>query len=145
MFGAQIILTVGLAIYFHPMGMTDSIRLGWLSWANWIRWKPAKLFFPRNLSYVYLSAPFLAATLHHLIGEPSDIWTLESTLLDPGAPSWIWIRWIIFASDNSASSFLDNLFWSPSCLFPTATRTTYLWLNIHSCVLKSATQYLPWL
>ena len=45
-----------------------------------------------------------------LWGEPSNSWILESTLLAPGVPSWIWIRRINSAFDNSASSFLDNLF-----------------------------------
>ena len=41
--------------------------------------------------------------------EPSNSWTLRSTLLDPRVPTWIWIRHINSTSDNSATLFLDNL------------------------------------
>ena len=39
-----------LVAYFHPMRMRNPIRLRWLSWANWIRWKPAKLSLPQSLA-----------------------------------------------------------------------------------------------
>ena len=41
---------------------------------------------------------------------------------------------------NSASSFLDNLFWRPSYLSPTATRTTHLWVTYIIPVLKQQTR-----
>ena len=68
-------LHVCLVIYFHPMKMTNPIRPGWFSWANRIRWKPAKLPLPQHLSSRtdgFPSVPFLAAVS----------WTLESNLLD---------------------------------------------------------------
>ena len=63
------------------------------------------------------------------------IWfmTLDSTLLDPGVPSWIWIRRINSASDNSDTSFLDNLLRDSNYFSPTPNRTTHLWLDVHSC------------
>ena len=49
-----------------------------------------------------------------------------SILLDPGFHHWIQIRWINSASDNSATSLPDNLFWRPSYFSPTANRTTHM-------------------
>ena len=67
-----------------------------------------------------------------------DLWVYTSR---PSGSPWIRIRQINSASDDSAISFLDNLFWRSSCLSPTTTRT-----HIHSRtfipVLISATQYL---
>ena len=61
----------------------------------------------------------------YLIPElPSNSWTFGSTLRDPNVPSCKWTRRINSTSDNSATSFLDNLFWSPSYSPPTAKRTT---------------------
>ena len=38
---------------------------------------------------------------------------------------------------HSATSFLDNLFWRPSCLSPAATRTTHLWVTTSFLSLNS--------
>ena len=40
---------------------------------------------------------------------PSNSWIFRSTLRDPNVPSCKWTRWINSTSDNSATSFQDNL------------------------------------
>ena len=39
------------------------------------------------------------------------------------------LQWCVIPLRHSAASFLDNLFWRPSCLSPIATRTTHLWVT----------------
>ena len=98
-----------LVAYFHPMRMTNPIRPGWLSRANRIRWKPDKLPLPQKFSSWtdVLSVRSLLCNSRFITswGKPSSSWIFESTLLDPKVPSWMWIRQIISASDNSAISF----------------------------------------
>ena len=76
-------------------------------------------------------------------GEPSNLWTLESTLLDPRVPSWIWIKRINFASDNSATSWTTFKKTMITSLPQQTGPRIYGWIFIP--VLKSATQYLLWL
>ena len=71
--------------------------------------------------------------------KQSDLWTLASISLRPRAPSWIWIRWIQYATHRNnftspqnwlcrlrckiplrhlATSSLGNIFWRHSCFSP---------------------------
>ena len=72
-------------------------------------------------------------TVYFISDLPSGSWTFGSILRDPNVPCCKWTRRINSASDNSATSFLDNLQGDSDYFSPTADRTTHLRLNIYSC------------
>ena len=72
---------------------------------------PPNCLFLRNLQTgrTYFCPLFYQQQLTTMRIEPSNSWTFGSSILDPGVPNWIRIRRINSASDNSATSFLDNI------------------------------------
>ena len=106
------------------MRMTYLILPGTLSRAiqRWL--KSANLSLPPNITSrtdVLSVRSLHSSRITTPWGEPSNSWTLESTLQHPRVPSWIWIRRLNSASDNLAISVLDNLFWRPLFLIPKFT------------------------
>ena len=70
----------------------------------------SRINFSRDLHTSLLQQTGSRIMAEYLIPDlPSNSWTFGSTLLDPGFYRWIRIRRINSASDNSATSFLDNL------------------------------------
>ena len=98
----------------------------------------------------FLSAPFIAAESQHHEESRLIYGPFESTLLDQGFPvehvldacnppftrTHLCRLWLLLCLQrhaillwHPATSFLGNPFWRLSCLSPTATRTTHLWLT----------------
>ena len=160
----KLIWPVIVVAYFHPMRMTYPILLGTILPGQHKNGEspPNSLFLGifRAGQTCFLSAPFTAPW-----GKPSNLWDLWVSPFRPKGPSWIWIRCnnsatyrntfispLTFAMStatckslrHSATSFLDNIFWRPSSLSPTATRTTHLGLTTSFLSLISNTTLL-WL
>ena len=121
-------------IYFHQWGWR--IPFGPDDFPGHIEFgeSPPNYLFLKNLlaGRMYFCLLLYQQQLTIMRIEPSVTWTLGSTLLDPGVPSCKWTRRINSASDNSATSFQDNLFWRPSYFSPTANRTTHYGWIFHS-------------
>ena len=145
-------MTVLVDAFFHPMRMTYPIQSRPFSRTAPKWWKPAKLSFPRTSwtgRAYFLSAPFIAAEAQHheeshLIYEP-----LESTHLDQEFPVeheldalnpphtgtplcrlrlFLCRQRRAISLRHPATSFLGNIIGRLSCLSPTATKTTHLWV-----------------
>ena len=76
----------------------------------------------------FLSTPCIAAELQHQEENRLIHGPLESTLLD---------QWRVIPLRHPATSFLGNIFWRLSCLSPTTTRTTHLWVTTSFLSLTS--------
>ena len=130
---------------------------------------PPNYLFPRTFRTgrtYFLSAPFIAAESQHHEESRLIYGAFESTLLDQGFPVeheldacnppltgtllcclelMLCLQRRAISLRHPATSFLGNPFQRPSCLCPTATRTTHLWVTTlflslnskHFCYLYS--------
>ena len=98
----------------------------------------------------FLSAPFIAAESQHHEESHLIYGPFESTFLDQGFPVeheldarnppltgtalcclslLLCLQWRAILLRHPATSFLGNIIWRLSCLSPTATRITHLWVT----------------
>ena len=112
LFGAWFNSTIRVDIYFHPIRMTYPIQLGPSFRAAQIG-EAANTFFSQNFfvqdRHLTVCSSIAAAASHHYEESHLIYGPLASILLDQGFPSWIWIRWIQYATHR-------NNFWLPPVL-----------------------------
>ena len=104
LFGALINLTVRVDAYLHPIRMTYPIQPKQFFRAapNWGK-PPNTLFlrtFQKRQTYL-LSAIFISSSIATPWGKPSNLWTSWVYSHRPRVPSWIWIRWIQYATHRN--------------------------------------------
>ena len=106
----------------------------------------------------FLSVPFIAAEAQHHEESHLIYGPLESTLLDQGFPEeheldafnpplagtplchlklLLCLQRCVIPLRHPATSFLGNIFWRLSCLSPTTTRITHLWVTTSFLSLPS--------
>ena len=161
LFGALINLTVRVVAYFHPMRMTYPIQPGpfYRAAPNW--GKPAKHFLLlrsfSNWTGLTVRSPD-SSSITNPWGKPSNLWTSWVYSFRPRVPSWIWIRWIQYATHRNnfkspqswlcrlrrkipprqpVTSSQGNIFWRHSRFIPQTTRITHSWTTITFLSLTS--------
>ena len=150
--------------YFHPRGWLIQFSLfspNHFPWQHKNGENPPNYLFFRTFraGRMYFLSFIAAESQHHeesrLIHGP-----FESTLLDQGFPVeheldacnppvtgtllcclklLLCLQRYVILLRHPATSFLGNLSRRTSCLSPTATKTTHLWVKHHSCPLTANT------
>ena len=141
----------GLLILFIPDHFSGQHQIG--------ESLPNTLFlrsFWKGQTYL-LSTPFISSSITTPWGKPSNLWISWAYSLRPTVPSWIWIRWIQYAThrnhfkspptlamstatQNSAqtsSYFILGQHFLETCFSPQTTRTTHSWTTTTFLFLTS--------